>query len=218
MLSNIAKNSNDVITSFDHLSGAGMVFRDSTRNPPQVRQQLIKHGDEIVTSLQLVRTPLSDATRFLLNIASFGQLEEKLKQSNIDQLFHLSLFINNRYTFEKNEVIKFTEANPASKKSETLIVPVYQDDLSIGAMVKNTMAKMGGEYGSYDALSNNCQVFVGNVLSSNALDNPTTTKFLHQDIPELYEKFPSLTKYLTKFATSTGAVVDRQIQGEGRGY
>lgn len=216
MLSNVGKTSGDDILTFDHMSGSGLLLRDPSINPPQVRSMLDRIGNEPVTSLQLVRTPLADSTKFMVNIVSFGQLEEKLKQTNIDRLFHLSLFINGKYTLEKNEVISLKSGNPVSKKSETLVIPVTRDDLTIGDMLKNTQAKMGSNYGSYDAVTNNCSVFVSNVLSANGLLNGNATVFLSQQIPELFEKFPSLTRYITKFATDTAAVVNRQLYGEGK--
>lgn len=194
--------------------GGDSFIRDTTRNPPKVRSMLERIGNEPVQSIQLVRTPLALATKTLLNVATAGQLEEKLRDTNIDKLFHLSMWINNKYNLEKNEVISLTTKNPVTVHSETLMIPTT--NITIGDMIKNTMAYMGNRYGSYDAVDNNCSVFVDSVLKANGLQNDNGTIFCHQRVDELFTKFPSLTKYLTDFVTTTGAFVDRQIQGEGR--
>lgn len=75
---------------------------------------------------------------------------------------------------------------------------------------------MGDKYGSYDAVSNNCSVFVDNVLQANNLQTSNGTIFLSQKVDELFKKFPSLTRFITNIATTLGAVANRQIEGEGQ--
>lgn len=197
------------------VKGNGFFLRDPTKSPPQVLKLLSKIGSEEVKSVKLIRTPLSASTRFLLNIASFGQLNQKLKEANIDQLFHLSMLINGKYELEKNEVIKM-QINPNAVKSnsETLDVPITQY-LTIQQVMNNTKEQMGNKYGPYDGKYNNCSVFLSNVLSANGLENFQTEKFINQKTVDLFNSFPNLTKIITDLGTTTGAVVDRQIQGEG---
>lgn len=197
--------------------GYGLITRSSSINPPSVRKILKSIGNEKVVSLKLVRTPLSNLTKSLLNIASFGKLDEKLKSENIDKLFHLSLLINDKYTLEKNEVIKLERSKPNLDKSETLNIPVPPDsNLTINQLLENTQKRMGDKYGSYDAVSNNCSVFVDNVLQANNLQTSNGTIFLSQKVDELFKKFPSLTRFITNIATTLGAVANRQIEGEGQ--
>jgi hypothetical protein len=196
-------------------SGDGIFTRDPSINPPAVRKILSQIGNEKVESLQLVRTPLSKISRFLLNIASFGQLENKLKETDIDDLFHLSLFINGKYVLEKNEVIKLTRnPNEVKENSETLVVPV-SSNLTINEMIENTQRQMGDRYGPYNAVDNNCSVFLLNVLSANNLSTENSDVFLNQKTIELFNKFPSISEKLVKFGTDVGAVVDKALYGEG---
>lgn len=196
--------------------GDGLLLRDSTKSPPQVLKLLSQIGSEKVTTIKLIRTPLSKATQFLLNIASFGQLQEKLKQANIDTLFHLSMLINDEYELEKNEVIKF-RINPNAVKtdSQTLDIPV-DTDVTIQELLNNTKTQMGSNYGPYNAKTNNCSVFLSNVLSSNGLNNSNSDTFINQKTNELFDIFPELTEKIVNLGTTAGAVVDRQIQGEGK--
>lgn len=195
--------------------GDGLLLRDSTKSPPQVLKLLSQIGSEKVTTIKLIRTPLSKATQFLLNIASFGQLQEKLKQANIDTLFHLSMLINDKYELEKNEVIKFRiNPNAIKSDSQTLDIPVDKD-VTIQELLNNTKTQMGSNYGSYNAKTNNCSVFLSNVLSSNGLNNSNSDTFINQKTNELFDIFPELTEKIVNLGTTAGAVVDRQIQGEG---
>jgi len=195
--------------------GKGFILRDPTLNPPPVRNLLNKIGQEKVSSVKLIRTPLSMSTKILLNIASFGQLQEKMKEIGIDELFHLSMLINGKYELEKNEVIKM-RVNPKAVKSnsEVLDIPISRD-ITIQQMMDNTQKQMGQNYGSYDAKSNNCSVFLSNVLSSNGLSNENTNTFINQKTEELFNKFPSLSKKIVDLGTTAGAVAERQISGEG---
>jgi len=193
------------------------IMRDPTLNPPPVRKILQSIGNEKVESLQLIRTPLSKISRFLLNIASLGQLESKLKETNIDQLFHLSLLINGKYELDKQDVIKLIRNQNAVKSdSETLIVPV-SSNFTINEMIENTQRQMQDRYAPYDAVDNNCSIFISNVLSSNGLSTDNSDTFLNQKTIELFSKFPSITEKLVKFGTDLGAVVDKAIYGEGVG-
>ncbi len=197
-------------------SGDGIFTRDPNINPPPVRKILQSIGDERIESLQLVRTPLSKISRFLLNIASFGQLENKLKETNIDDLFHLSLFINGKYVLEKNETIKLTRnPNEVKDNSQTLVIPV-SSNLTINELIENTRQQMGDRYAPYDAVTNNCSVFISNVLSANGLMTDNAETFLNQKTIELFQKFPSISSKIVKFATDVAASVDKAIYGEGQ--
>lgn len=198
----------------DCQQGEGLT-RDPTINPPAVRKILQSIGNEKVESLQLVRTPLSKISRFLLNIASFGQLESKLKETGIDDLFHLSLLINGKYELDKQEVIKLVRnPNAVKENSQTLVVPV-SSNLTINEMIENTQRQMGSNYAPYDAKTNNCSIYISNVLSSNGLSTENSNIFLNQKTIELFEKFPSISEKLVKFGTDIGAVVDKTLYGEG---
>lgn len=204
-----------MLSNINRIQGSGIILRDSTRNPPKVRKMLQKIGSEQIQSIQLVRTPLAKSTNILLRIVTLGQLEDKLKDTKIDKLFHLSMFINNKYILEKNEVISLKQGNPVTSNSETLIVPINKY-LTISQMLDNTMRYMGDKYGSYNAVDNNCGDFISGILSANGLQTENSKIFCHQKVAELFSKFPSLSQFITNLATDAGAFVDRQVQGEGR--
>ena len=195
--------------------GQGLFLRDNGTLPPSFRNLLKEIGEEKVSSLLLVRTPLSKATTFLLNLASFGQLKDSLKSTNIDKLFHLSLLINGKYTLEKNEVLTLKASNPIKNGSETLNIPL-NGNLTIQELIDKAKSFMGdADFTSYDAKNNNCSIFLASVLKANHLGNYNAYDFINQKTDELFNSFPSLSKILVDLGTIAGAIVDRQIQGEG---
>jgi len=197
------------------IQGNGILFREPDMNPPKVRKILQQIGNEPITSLKLIREPLSTATRLALNAVTFGQLKDKMKETNIDKLFHLSLYINDKYRLDKRAVIELVREKVNVEKMERLDIPLNGKEITINEMMENTRKQMGKSYAPYDGENNNCSVFVSNVLSSNGLLTDDAIDFLSQKTPELFAKFPSLSRYLIKFTTDLGAILDRQLYGEG---
>jgi len=197
----------------EEMVGDGLL-RDPKIDPPAVRRILQTIGGEVVQSIKLVRTPLSRATRFLLNVASFGQLNEKMKEADIDELFHLRMIINDKYSLEKNEVIRLYKSNKVESGSQVLPVNV-SGQTTIQEMLDKTKERMGDLYGAYNAQTNNCGDFLFNVLSANGWITQEGTNFTKQKTAELFKKFPSLTAKIVNLGTEAGAVASRVIEGEG---
>ena len=86
------------------IKGKGLLIRDRGNFPPSARSILQKVGNESITSLKIVRTPLSNTVKDILNVISLGKFQ-KIYEKYYDKLFHISLLINNKYNLEKNEVI-----------------------------------------------------------------------------------------------------------------
>lgn len=204
----------DAAASEIEQQGNGFFIRDPTIDPPAVRKILESIGNEKVQTLKLIRTPLSKTTKFLLNLASLGRLQRATEQIGVDDFFHLAMIINNKYMLEKNEVIRLYRDNRIPEGSITLDVPV-QIDITIKEMLDATKQQMGDRYGAYDAKTNNCGIFLDNVLKSNGMSNNETDKFLNQPTIELFNQFPKFSEILTKLGTTLGAVSSRIIEGEG---
>lgn len=199
------------------MKGEGVLFRDPGKLPPKARKLLSEIGNEKVTSIQLVRTPLKRQS--IINWITGGMLDKAKKDLNVDEVFHLSMLINGKYVLEKNEVINLaTNPNIVEQDSETLIVPIT-NDVTIEQMIENTRKQMGdANFSNYNAENNNCSVFISNVLSSNGLNNDNTETFVNQKAREIISKFPEFAKYFINAVTDTAAAVDRTIQGEGEPY
>ena len=77
------------------------------------------HGNLIITSIVIARSPISNILYNTLNSLTQGQLDERLNDYNYNHLFHLKVIINNKYSIEKESTIKFTLNNHVPNNSET---------------------------------------------------------------------------------------------------
>ena len=87
-----------------------------------MRENLNKFGDEKIEKIIIVRTPIEKAINTLLSIMTKNKYNTAVKSSGYDTMFHLALYINDKYLFDKQEVVHFEEKNPITSKSETLDV------------------------------------------------------------------------------------------------
>lgn len=189
------------------IQGSGFFFRDVGKLSPSIRKLLEQVGDEKITSIKLFRKPIS--------LSSFAKFIGALKGTPYDQLLHLGLILNNKYLLDKQEVIHFEKSGVPSG-SETLDVNVNKD-ITINELLEKTRKRMGdSNFTSYSARRNNCQDFVMNVLSANGLNSPEYSQFIKQDLQQVFENLPSYSEQIADFVTGTQALIDRQIQGEGK--
>jgi hypothetical protein len=184
--------------------------------PPQVRNILSKVGDRRISGIELRRTPLSFLLDKALNAISLGQFE---KNKPYDKLYHLAMVCSlddgHRLLIEKNAVIHFQMSPPSpAKDTETMNIAVNKD-LKVGEMMKNTQIRMGDNFFTYDADTNNCQQFIVNILRANGLNTPDAEKFVFQDLKTLFNRLPVFTKPIIDATTNLGAKVDEIAFGAG---
>jgi len=126
---------------------------------PKARELLERIKDEPINSLLIVRTPISSYINKALQLLSGGTWESAVKKANYDQLFHLALLINGKYTLEKNEVPSLTQGSPIQSNSQTMQIS-GPSQLTIGQLINNTLQKIGAaRFSNYDAKNLNCQDF-----------------------------------------------------------
>jgi len=194
--------------------GDGFFERDPTILPPDGRKLLEQIGNEEIKSIKIVRTPLSSFTKGFLNVISLGQFD-KISKKYYDEMFHLSLWINDKYNLEKNAVIAFNQKNPIEQNSEKKQVSAIPTGLTFQTLIDNTKRRMGKSFGVYSAGQNNCQDFLTNVFKANNIGDESDFKFIKQDTKEIFEQLPQFSKVLGNLATKAGAIFDRLLKGEG---
>lgn len=197
------------------MDGNGILLRDPGKLPPSARKQLEKVGNEKITKIVAVRTPLSSTTKTFLNIISLGQFE-KISKQYFDELFHLAFWINDKYNLEKNEVISFGTKNPIKSNSETQTITINKD-ITFNELMENTRKYMGdNNFTSYNAEKNNCQNFLVSILNANGIGTDSEKKWIKQDTEQVFKEVPTFAKVLGNLSTTAGAIVNRLIEGEGR--
>jgi len=190
--------------------------------PPKVRQYLQENGDGVVQSITIQRTPINSMIDKALNLLSFGKFEEAKRKYAYDKLFHLSMvviYIKNgemkRVFIEKNEVINVSETFKIQKDTQIMPVPFNTGSLTLGAMMSNAAKAYGPAFFLYDAFTNNCQVFINNVLDANGLNTPAVRAFIDQDAQTLVKELPGYVAPLAQTLTNVAAVADRVVSGQG---
>lgn len=190
--------------------------RDASVLPKSVRQNLIKYGQEKITSIIIVRTPLEKAINGLLSVISVNKYKKAIREAGYDRMFHLALYINNKYLIDKQAVVTFQVKNPIKKNSEKVSIPIKKP-ITMQELIENTKKYMGdSKFSGYDAFKNNCQDFILGVLSGNNIAiSPSTRQFIKQDAEAVLQKLPKFSVKIAKFLTDAGAVADKVIHGSG---
>jgi len=189
--------------------------RPSELYPPNVRNTLKKNGDELVKKITIVRTPVESFVQNLMQVISFGKFKQAVKKTGYDDMFHLSLIINDKYTLDKQEVVKLVKSNRIPKNAQIVSMDVDKY-LTLSQLVDDTKKKMGDDkFSNYSAKSNNCQDFLLNVLTANKLNAGSLDEFIKQDSTKVFKELPKITDKLANVLTDVGAVANKIVEGEG---
>lgn len=192
------------------------MLRRSGLLPPSSRKLLSEISNEQIKSITIVRTPLSSIVPLVANVVSKGEFQEKMKEAGYDNLFHLSLWINDKYNLEKNEVISLSISSPIKSNSETKTINIIPNNLTFQTLIDRTRKFMGdSKFSSYNFETNNCQDFLISVLNSNRIGNQSDRAFIKQDTDKVVQSIPTIAKLLANLATTGRAVLNRIQEGEG---
>lgn len=190
--------------------GSGWLIRDFGKYPPKMRKQLELYGDEKITDIELFRYPLKELG-LLAKLASLGR-------TPYDELFHLGMRINGKYTLDKDAVLNFVkEPNPASGKqnAEYRKLGKPPNDMTINELLDKTQKRVGKvRFYKYSALKNNCQRFVADLL--NTLGLKGNDKWVLQHLDEVKKVLPSFTEPLAGVINTGKEILDRFLYGEGK--
>lgn len=184
--------------------------------PPKSRQLLEEVKNEQISSMVVIRTPIESWINKALQTISLGSWQNAVKQYGYDSLFHLSVWINNKYVLHKIEATTLArDTNPIKQDSQTMVV--NGPFPTIGELIQNTLTKIGPErFSNYDPKNLNCQDFIIDVLNSNNLLTPELQKFIKQDAVAIFNQTPKWTNVIAKAITDLGAIKSRLVEGEGR--
>ena len=161
--------------------------------PKPFARFLQKHGEEVITSIVLVRTPIHGAISRTLNLISLGKFQARRERLKYPDLFHLALLVNT-YRLEKNHVVQEREAKVNElhglPSADVLHVPV-DHDVSINHFISagwDEQTRMSGDkdsYWTYSASKSNCQTFAWVNLKASGFDTPESRGFILQDAKQL---------------------------------
>ncbi len=185
--------------------------------PPKVREILNKYGEEEVSGLTIMRTPVPSVLTGALSLFSGGEFGKRMKNA-FDTLFHLFLEIQTksgkRLSVEKNEVINMDVSPKKRPETETKVVYNIPSGLTINEMMNKTKEYQGGKFFKYSAANNNCQDFIVAIFRSNNIGDDSDIKFIKQDTEQLFKNLPSLRKFANT-VTDIGGAFNVAVTGKG---
>lgn len=193
--------------------------------PPYTREALARFGDGRIIGLTIARTPIMSVINEALNIITQNKWDEAKRKVGYDSLFHVALLVDlelangvkKRLVVEKNAVINITDRFTQNEHTEIFPLSTPSPPITLHQMLEGARRAMGDSaYFGYEAFSNNCQVYLQNLLQSAGVLTPEAKAFLFQPTEELVKELPFYTRFATKAITSLGAWVDRLIYGNGR--
>jgi len=172
-------------------------------------------GEELVTRIVVVRKPIRTFVRRLANAIAMGRMRRFLAtHTDYDQLFHLSIWINDQYCLEKEHVIRFYEVDAAPDATgEYFVVPVPEPHRSISEWIERTWLFMGDRFSRYEAFTNNCQDFIVGVLQANSVDTPEAVAFTRQDTRAILRAMPFWVQTVFYAITNAAEHVDYTLYG-----
>lgn len=191
--------------------GKAIIFGRSDY-PPDQKKLLSTYGNNKITHIKIGRSPLPSFINTALNVLTLGAFQKLLQKSPYDKLYHLFSIITLdngvKILLEKNQAInmkKVSAYNP--KHSDYVEVNNIPTDLTFQTLMDNTQKALGKKFFVYDAIKNNCQLFIKTMLSSNGILTKQLQDFIEQNVRELFKDFQGLQKVI-KGITSVGTAVD----------
>lgn len=189
-------------------SRIGLIGKVRTNIEPKGREVLKKYGSDKIVTGYVCRKPLNKVLSAIVKLTT---------NITYDKLFHLStmwkLSSGRIISVQKNEVVDIKEVDP-SKMSKAECLPLNLQNIPSGLtlweLIKNTQNRMGSKFGVYDAITNNCQVFIKNVLEANNI--PVNENFILQKV---YNQVSEPVSKLFKTVTDIASSVNLAIQGRG---
>jgi hypothetical protein len=173
----------------------------------RVKNFLRDHGDEQITSLKVGRTPISKALDTAINLISGGSFDEDKKKEGYDKFYHTFIIINDKYRLEKNQTVN-TEPYKKADNEENEVVKAPTK--SINEFIQQGVDKVGEDnfWGNYQALSQNCQWFLKNLLNANGITS--ADKFIYQDVKNIKDDLKQ-TNIIANETTDLASGIDKLV-------
>lgn len=181
-----------------------------TNIPPKSRTVLEKYGNTPIKSAYVCRKALADILNKVIKLTTTIQY---------DKLYHLSInFIledgtETEILAEKNEVINI-EVNSSRRKDPSMECREVTGSTgkTLGDIMEKTKTRMGSSFATYQGVTNNCQVWIRNILDANGMKiNETQGEdFILQNVTQNVSKTVSgIADKITNFANR----INRLIHG-----
>jgi hypothetical protein len=198
-------------------------------------------GNNPISSIQIKRFPVADFIEKFFQLITAGQWGQVKQKYGYDNFYHLALVLyyksgetvqmkinrfvaedgfeppapsQTRFTIEKLELINIQRSTSIKPNTDYQDVPLNGRTITLNEMINRTRTLMGDEkFFTYDAFTNNCQVFVKSLLQSVGLLTPSAMSFLFQPVDKLIKELPSYTPQVARFVTDLGGLFRGVVDG-----
>lgn len=181
---------------------------------PKVIDLMRQYGSQNIVDMACVREPIKKGVEIALNLITLGKYGKNQKRLNYDTMFHLFLRLTlasgTVIRFERNQVIEARVEKNLNPRDDMMKVPLKGMTTNWNSLWQNTFKQIGDRIFVYDAITNNCQKFVRDVLASNGLLNPQLELFIVQDAEAVV---PEFADWIGRGVTDLAAQVDHLIYG-----
>ena len=170
----------------------------------QFRKVLEQYGEQPIKSIMVCRSPVQRAVQEAMNVVSLGAFKKRLGRAPYDEIYHLFCLITLEdgtvLTLDKQSQITLKVGNKSYKDSISVAPPFT----NLNEMLEKTKESMGNNFFTYNAKSNNCQVFLFQFLQANGKATPQLRNFIMQDIDSLFD---DNLEYFSKLVTDLGSKI-----------
>tara|TARA_R110000772_G_scaffold52365_1_gene120048 strand:- start:2566 stop:3960 length:1395 start_codon:yes stop_codon:yes gene_type:complete len=199
-------------------TGEGLFSKKGDRYTAKVDKILKDNGSKVIKSITVKRTPLNWLMTGTLNAVSFGLLNKRMEENDIDELFHLFMELvmedGMRIGLEKNERIDMNVNMKTRPKTETETIDGVASGITLDELMQKTRDKMGDDkFFNYSAKNNNCSDFILAVMDANDIGNAGDKTFVIQDAKTLFGKSTFLRKLVNTATDIAGKITD--VVGNG---
>ena len=184
----------------------------------KIKSILKQYGNQKILALRIGRRPINSMVEKAFNIISMGKWEENRKKYYYDTLFHLFLIItlddDTVISFEKNSIVTMNENDGrcSMPNVECIELEYLQNSITLNDLVMKPLDRIGkNKYFVYSPFSQNCQIFISDILKTFNLYNSKAGEFVYQDISEIVKRLPFYIKYTAKAFTDADATVSKII-------
>lgn len=201
-----------------------------------VRQEIEKWKDTPIQSITIRRAPVQAWIETFFGFLTRGEWDKAKQRYGYDKFYHLSLILTYgtesvamnfmaddfmpqrkdgvKVVVEKLALVSVSRNLDTKPNSEYMPVDLRGRQITLGQMLQQTRRLMGDQaFFTYDAFTNNCQVFVKNLLHSQHLLTKEAHEFLFQPVDKLLKELPSYTSKIAKFVTNLGGIMTGVVNG-----
>jgi hypothetical protein len=120
----------------------------------------------------------------------------------------------------KQGVEKFGSAN-TPQENRVGEIEVFRVPLACCITLNELMDKaaktIGDSFFTYDAFTNNCQIFLNNILTANGINTPEISAWILQPADGLLAQLPSYVSPFARVITNVAGLADLALEGRGEG-